>query len=129
MNRYIIDAYAWIEYLRGSEAGRRVKEVLEDERCKTYTCALTIAEVVSKVAREGRDPETAYDILTSNSEIIDVDHQLSLEAGLLHAEIRKRIKDFGLADAYVLASARRIDAKILTGDPHFKDFKEAIIIR
>jgi len=128
MNRYIIDAYAWIEYLRGSEAGRRVKEVLEDERCKTYTCALTIAEVVSKVAREGKDPEMTYDILTSNSEIIDVDHQLSLEAGLIHAEIRKQIKDFGLADAYVLTSARKMDARILTGDPHFKGFKEAIII-
>ena len=64
----------------------------EDEHCKTYTCALTIA-VVSKVAREGKDPGMAYDILTSNSEIIDVDHQLSLEAGLLHAEIRRRIRD------------------------------------
>jgi len=37
-----------------------------------------------------------YDILTSNSEIIDVDHQLSLETGLLHAEIQRRIIDFGL---------------------------------
>ncbi|MCD6479514.1 PIN domain-containing protein [Candidatus Bathyarchaeota archaeon] len=70
-----------------------------------------------------------YDILTSNSEIIDVDHQLSLEAGLLHAEIQRRIIDFGLADAYVLASARRMDARILTGDLHFKSFEEAVIPR
>ncbi|MEM3439997.1 MAG: hypothetical protein QXG32_03655 [Candidatus Bathyarchaeia archaeon] len=28
-NRYVVDAYAWVEYLRGSEAGRRVKAILE----------------------------------------------------------------------------------------------------
>ena len=65
---------------------------------RAYTSALTIAEVVSKAAREGRESETAYDILTSNSEIIDVDHQLSLKAsadesvddveGVVNPEIR-----------------------------------------
>jgi len=80
------------------------------------------------VAREGQDPEVAEDILTSNSIIIDADHELSKEAGILHAEIREKVKDFGLADSYVLAAARRLKAKIITGDPHFKGFKEAILI-
>ncbi|RLI27238.1 hypothetical protein DRO58_04625 [Candidatus Bathyarchaeota archaeon] len=124
--RYIIDAYAWIEYFIGSDAGKKVKEVLEDGSCEVYTCTVTVAEIVSKVAREGRNPEVAYDILLSNSNIIDADHELSKDAGILHAEVRKTVKDFGLADAYVLASARRLKAKILTGDPHFRGFKEAV---
>jgi len=38
----------------------------------------------------------------------------------------KTSKDFGLADAYVLATARRLKAKILTGDALFKSLKESI---
>jgi predicted nucleic acid-binding protein len=42
--------------------------------------------------------------------------------------MRKTQKDIGLADAYILATARKLKSKILTGDPHFQDVKEAIII-
>ena len=123
-----MDAYAWIEYLDGSEAGRKVSALLENSD-ETYTCAMTIAEVVSKVARKAKDVKFAYDVLLSNSQIVNVDEELSLQAGLLHCEMRKTLKDFGLADAYVLATARRLKSKILTGDMHFKNVKEAILIK
>jgi len=128
MNRYVVDAYAWIEYLIGSEAGKTVRSALGEEGSEFYTCAVTVAEVVSKTARERREVETAYDILVSNSLVVEVDEELSKEAGLLHAETRKTIGDFGLSDAYVLAIARRTNSKVLTGDPHFKSFEEAILI-
>ncbi len=127
--KYIIDAYAWIEYLIGSKDGEKVKSVLEEENNEVYTCAVTVAEVVSKTAREGRNFETAYDVLTSNSQVVNVDEELSKEAGALHAEMRKTKRDFGLADAYVLAIARRTNSKVLTGDAHFKGIKEAILIK
>jgi len=126
--KYVIDAYAWIEYLIGSKSGEKVKFVLEEGNNETYTCAVTVAEVISKTAREGRDFETAYGILMSNSQVINVDEEVSKEAGVLHSEMRKTKKDFGLADAYVLAIARRINSKVLTGDFHFKGVKEAILI-
>lgn len=55
--------------------------------------------------------------------------EFSREAGLLHALIRKKIKDFGLIDAFVLLTARKIKARVLTGDNYFKGFKEVILIR
>jgi len=127
--RYVIDAYAWVEYLMGSSAGEKVKSILERETNEVYTCAVTVAEVVSKTAREGREFETAYDILLSNSQIVNLDEEISKEAGVLHCEMRKTKRDFGLADAYVLAVARTVNAKVLTGDPHFRGLKEAILIR
>lgn len=127
--KYIIDAYAWVEYLIGSEVGNDVEAVLEGEGNEIYTCAVTVAEIISKTAREGRNYETAYDILVSDSHIIDVDEELSKDAGILHAEMRKTTRDFGLADAYVLASAKKLNSKILTGDPHFKGVQEAILIK
>jgi predicted nucleic acid-binding protein len=127
--RYIVDAYAWIEYLAGTSSGAKVNAIVGEEDCEVYTCAVTVAEVVSKVAREGRDAETAHDILVRNSQVVSVDDELSKVTGLLHAEMRKTKKDFGLADAYVLATARRLGSRILTGDPHFEDVEEAILIR
>lgn len=129
MDKYVVDAYAWIEYLIGSEAGEKVRAVLEGEGGEVYTCAVTVAEVISKTAREGRNFEAAFDIIVSNSDVVDVDEDISREAGVLHAEMRKTERDFGLADAYVLVTARKIKSKVLTGDPHFKGIKEAILIK
>jgi predicted nucleic acid-binding protein len=128
MSKYVIDAYAWIEYLDGTEAGQKLNDILEKQD-ETYSCALTVAEVVSKVARKKQNVQTAYDLVLSNSQIVNVDEELSLQAGLIHCEMRKTLKDFGLADAYVLALAKQLKAKILTGDAHFKDVKEAILIK
>ena len=128
MTKYVIDAYAWIEYLDGTDAGCKVSEILKNNN-EIFTCAVTLGEVVSKVARMGKDAKVAYDVLMGNSQLVVVDEELSLQAGLLHCEMRKTAKDFGLADAYVLATARRLESKILTGDPHFKLLKEAIMIK
>jgi predicted nucleic acid-binding protein len=128
MTRFVVDAYAWIEYLDGTDAGRKVTATLENND-DIYTCAVTLAEVVSKVARMGKDAKVAYDVLLSNSQVVVVDEELSFQAGLLHCEMRKTEKDFGLADSYVLATARRLESKILTGDSHFKSLKEAIMIK
>jgi predicted nucleic acid-binding protein len=127
MTKYVIDAYAWIEYLDGTDAGSKVTATLEngDDIC---TCVVTLAEVVSKVGRMGKDAKVAYDVLLSNSQVVVVDEELSFQAGLLHCEMCKTAKDFGLADAYVLATARRLKSKILTGDAYFKPIKEAIMI-
>jgi predicted nucleic acid-binding protein len=127
--KYIIDAYAWVEYLIGSKAGEKVRLALDAENSEIYTCAITVAEVVSKTAREGQNFDVAYDVLTSNSQVVCVDEEISKETGLLHSQMRETRKDFGLADAYVLAIARKIGAKVLTGDLHFKGFKEAIFIK
>jgi predicted nucleic acid-binding protein len=126
--RYVVDAYAWIEYFVGSRSGEKVKAVLEDGDNEIFTCAVTVAEVVSKICREGRDFETAYDVVVSDSQVVNVDEEVSKEAGVLHSEMRKTRRDFGLADAYVLAVARRTKSRILTGDVHFKGVREAILI-
>jgi hypothetical protein len=90
---------------------------------------MTIVEVASKVARMGKDVKVANDVLLSNSQIVNVDEELSLQAELLHSEIRKTIKDFGLAHAHVLATARKLKSKVLTGDPHFRNVKEAVLLK
>jgi predicted nucleic acid-binding protein len=129
LSKYVVDAWAWVEYLLGSTFGAKLRDVLDEDGNEMYTCAITLGEVVSKVAREGRDVEAAYTMLLSNSQVVNVNEELSKQAGLLHCEMRRDVKDFGLADAYVLATARRLKSKVLTGDLHFKGVKEAVLIR
>ena len=128
-NKYIVDAWAWIEYFRGSEPGAKLNEILENPATEVYTGAITVAEVISKTARDGKDVEAAYNMLLSNAQIIKIDEQISKKAGLLHHKMRQTRKDFGIADAYILATATKLKAKIITGDPHFKGLENAIMIK
>jgi predicted nucleic acid-binding protein len=43
--------------------------------------------------------------------------------------MRKKEKDFGLADSYVLARATKMKSKILTGDLHFKNAAGAVLLK
>jgi predicted nucleic acid-binding protein len=125
--KIILDAYAWIEYLDGTDEGMIVKKLLEDNDC--FTLLINLSEVVSKASRTGRDVEIAYKAIISNSELLTLDAKLAKEGGLLHAEIHKKMRDMSLADSLLLQVAREMDAKVVTGDKHFKGFKEAILIR
>jgi predicted nucleic acid-binding protein len=129
LNKYIIDAWAWIEYFRGTQAGAKLSQILEDPTTDTYTCTITVAEIISKIARDNQDVEAAYDMLLSNSQVIKIDEQISKQAGLFHHKMRQTKKDFGIADAYILASANKFDAKIITGDPHFEGLVNVILIK
>ena len=129
MNKYIVDAWAWIEYFRGTEYGAKLNDILEDPTTDIYTCAITVAEIISKTSRENRDVEAAYDMLLSNSQIIKLDEKISKQAGLIHFKMRQTSKDFGIADAFILAAANKLEAKIITGDPHFKGLENAIMIK
>ena len=129
MSKFIIDAWAWIEYFKGTEYGAKLNDILEDPTTDVYTCAITVAEIISKTARDNRDTEAAYDLVMSNSQIIKLDEQISKLAGLLHYRMRQTSKDFGIADAFILAAANKLEAKIITGDPHFKGLKNAIMIK
>ena len=126
--KYVIDAYAWIEYFIESGKGKKVKGLVESQDNEIFTSVITIAEVSSIGVREKRDVELGNKSILGLSSIYFINLELAREAGILHAEIRKKIKDFGLADTFVLLTARKLGAKVITGDSHFKGFKEAILI-
>ena len=123
MNLFL-DSYSWIEYFRGSKKGEKVWKILKKE--KVYTSNLVIAEIISKFKREGIDFNNAYRILLSNSVVVELTSEIAKEAGMFHADIKKKVRNFGLVDAIILITARKIKAKIVTGDKHFKDFNETM---
>ncbi len=129
MTKFVIDAYAWVEYISGTALGLKVKKILDAKNNTILTTSVVLAEVVSKVKREGLDAERAYQIISSLSKVLAICTTNAKNAGILHAETRRKIKDFGLADAFTLAVAREQKARILTGDNHFRNFKEAVFVK
>ncbi len=128
MTEIVIDSWAWIEYLDGSELGSRVRDMVLDQRNKLYTHVVSIVEIVSKEKRRKKDPETAWKAVTNLSSILRINELDSKEVGLLHAEMKTTYKNFGLADSFVLHAARKIHGRVLTGDPDFRGITEAILL-
>lgn len=125
--KYLIDAYSWIEYLEGSLIGEKLHKLLQEDN-EIYVLPITIAEVVSKVKRKKGNFETAYEAVISNSKIFETTPRIAKEAALIHAEMRQKNSSFGIVDSLLIASAKFLGAKIVTGDRHFKGFPEAILI-
>ncbi len=124
-----IDSFAWIEYFMGTERGRKVKKIIEGNVI-TYTSPTVIAEIFSKSVRtDGQDKaRERVDFIVDRCVLIQTDENIAVEAGRLHGEMKPKIKDFGLADAFILASARSKGAKVVTGDPHFKDLDDTVFL-
>ncbi len=123
----LIDSFAWIEYFMGTEMGEEVKEVVESGEL-LYTSPIVIAETYSKSLRTDGRAEERRNFIVKRCAVIPIDEKIAVEAAKIHAKAKKTMKDFGLADAFVLASARYKNVKVLTGDPHFKDFSESIML-
>ena len=122
MSHYVVDSYAWVEYLGGSPKGSRVEELLGGAE-ESWTPTPVLAEVTSKVVRSGKDPAIAWQALRAWSTILPLDAETARAAGGLHAAYRAKVRDFALTDAIVLAVSRKMTAKVLTGDPHFRGMK------
>ena|SRR5487761_40650 len=129
MSRYFLDSWAWVEYLDGSSVGKKVRDMIFDQRNEIFTHSVSAAEIISKGERRGKDTESIWAVMNSNSKLVVSSLDDSKVVGLLHAEVKSKNRNFGLADAFVLAAARKIGAKVLTGDPDFRGIPDAIMLK
>ena len=129
----VVDSFAWIEHFIGSEKGGKVDEILQNSD-EIYTPDVVLAEVARKYAREGvedRIIHTRLQQIEDASNIVGLDAELALEAAkcylAMETEAKKRKLTLpSLFDAVVLATGKSLDAKVLTGDQHFKGLPETL---
>lgn len=125
--RLIIDAHSWIEYFKGSISGEKLNNMLNEDN-EIFVIPITISEVIAKIEKARGNIEGAYNSIIKNSKIFNPTPKIAKEAALLYVETRKTNESFGIVDSLLIASAKAIGAKLVSGDNHFKQFKEAIII-
>ncbi len=123
----VIDSYAWIEYFRGSASGEKARQFIE--KGSAATSSTTLAELQEKYLREKWTSfEADLRFIATKTSVVTIDREISISSGKINYENKKKIKNWGMADSIVLATARSFSAKVVTGDPHFKGMKEAIMI-
>ena len=122
----VIDSYAWIEYFRGSKAGEIAREYIEGRGA--LTPSVVLAELSDKYCREGQEFGGDLFFIKSKSQIIPLDECIALLAGEINATMKKEVRGWGMADSIILSTARKNGAKVVTGDQHFKNMKETIML-
>jgi len=133
--KYVIDSYAWIEYFRGTSAGAKARRYIEEEDSATPT--IVIAELSRKLLREieaGRETlegrKARLEFIKTSTIIVNLTEDIAVLAGEIDVKRKSKVKGWGLADSIILATARKNQAKVVTGDEHFRDLvDEAIMIK
>jgi len=125
MRRVVFDTFTWIEYLKDSEHADKIESYFQDE---IYTPLIVLFELSCKSAREGWDFKHIMGFIKSKSKATGSDEELIINSGKTWVEMRKIQPRFSLADSIILSTARRLNAKVLTGDKHFKNLPEAVML-
>lgn len=133
--KIVIDAYAWVEIFIGSKKGDKARENLTDAEA-TYTPGIVMAEIARKYLREGVEEQTVLKRLQTieeTSDITQINKDVALESAKCYIQLLEKTKSEGikppsLFDAIVLATTRLLNAKVITGDEHFKDMPETLWI-
>ncbi len=132
----IADSWIWIEYFRGTTYGGILDKYLK--RSQVATPNIVLLEIAGKYIREGLPKDyirTRLLFIVTRSKVIEFDHELAISAAECLLELRRHAKKLnlkkkpGIADGLILALARKLNMKILTGDAHFKDLPEAIYVK
>ncbi|MEM3028230.1 MAG: type II toxin-antitoxin system VapC family toxin [Candidatus Bathyarchaeia archaeon] len=127
--RYVIDSYAWMEYFMGTKAGEKVKPIIEGIEEK-YTPTICLAEVYAKTLKvENKElAEKQKKFIKERSALVPLDEEVAVKSAEIDVVMKKKIKGWGLADSIVYATGVIKNAKIITGDLHFKDLPKVEII-
>jgi predicted nucleic acid-binding protein len=128
MLEYLLDTYAWIEYFIASDKGKIVRSIIDDPNSSLITLESSIAELREWASKEDRDFNELLKVIRSRSELLLIRLEDWITATDIKIEQRKRMKDFGLIDALLLAKQRNLKCKIVTGDLHFQGLANVVFL-
>jgi predicted nucleic acid-binding protein len=129
--KLILDSFAWVEFLSQGELGPQVEARFE-QADQLLTPDIVLAEISRKFSKEGVELSTLATRLRAMiglSDVVGVNIAIALKVPSADVDLRHRAQERrertpSFADAIILATARDLGAKVLTGDPHFEGFPE-----
>ncbi|MBU0894153.1 MAG: PIN domain-containing protein [Nanoarchaeota archaeon] len=124
--KIIFDTFAWIEFFEGTKKGKIVKDFLCEN--EIITPLIVFLELSYKADKEHWNFREIVNYIKHNSEIIGMNENFIFSFGKLYNKVKKNIRGISIVDVVLLHTAMLKNAKVLTGDKHFKGFKEAMIL-
>ncbi len=130
---FVIDTYAWVEYLIGSRIGIKAKGYIENGQALTPSIVLVelrkwYLREIEEGRRSEREMQLHFQFIESATEVVLLDTSLALKAGETDFLMKKRIRNWPIADSVIYATARSRAAQLVTGDPHFRGLEEVVFI-
>jgi predicted nucleic acid-binding protein len=116
----VVDTWAWIEYWKGNTV---VRDIIEGPEHK-ITSLITIAELERFYGDDRHRMDLMVEKIQLRSRLVAVDLEIARAGGA----VRRGMREGGIADAIIYATALRNHAKVLTGDAHFRKLPEVIFI-
>ena len=122
----LIDSRGWIEYFSGGPLASKYAKFVESANTFEFLApSIVLYEVYKKIKSE-KDEETAIKAvayIVGNARIISIGKKIALNAADISI-----ISKLPMADAMIKAVAEDNNAKLVTGDKHFKDLENVIFV-
>jgi predicted nucleic acid-binding protein len=120
----LIDSWAWIEYWKGGKLAEEAASYIDGEE-ESVVSAINLAEVYLWVARSYGEGTAGEKVATveKRCHVVPVERDTAIEAARI-----KRRERLGLADSLILATARQVRARVVTGDQDMKDLKDVVFL-
>lgn len=123
--KIVFDTFAWIEYFLGTKKGKVVRDYLKEE---VITPFIVLLELSYRADKEGWDLKQFLNFIKLKSRIANINEEFILDFGKLYNQTKSNVPKIGMADIIVLLTAQKENAKILTGDEHFRKISEVIFL-
>jgi len=111
----IFDSYAWIELFQGSHKGKKVKQILKTRKC--FTSIVTLSEITNWALKNNLNHIYYIKSIEKQSQIVPLTNRISVLAGKINFEHKRKIKDWGMLDSFIYSTALIYGLNVLTGEP------------
>lgn len=127
----LFDTWAWVEVLRGSEAGVRISgRYLDDPSQVVWTADISLVEMAASLHRDGVDAgrirSSVEEVVARSDLVLRTEIRDAVAAPEARALLRVQRKDASLADGLIFAMARNRGALIVTCDHAFRGLPDAV---
>ena len=124
---YVLDSYAMIAHFEDEAGGEQVRKFLraaQAGRTQLYMSVINVGEIYYNTYRERglkKADEALFIMVHLPVTLVNADREITIEAARL-----KSVHPVAYADCFAAALGIRTKAKVITGDPEFKRFGEAV---
>jgi predicted nucleic acid-binding protein len=120
----LIDSWAWIEYFKGGKHSREAMKYIESDD-EAAVSTINILEVYVWVAKfySERVAAEKIGVVEKRCYVIPVEKEIAVSAARLKLKHR-----LGIADSVILATARHLNGKLVTGDSDFKKIEGVVFV-
>ena len=116
--------YFWARFTPSQPDQLQKLRKIFDEAHERFVSTVTLFEIIKlSIEREGKDVAEIRGLtILKEFEVVDVNADIAMEGGRLGARLR-----VPMADALIMATAKKLRVACVTDDPHFTEVKRVWI--